>query len=268
MVLHAQESNYGRFMDLDLDGKQVVITGGSKGIGLGCAVALAREGCEVQLAARDPVTLDQAESRIRDSVQGANVVKHSVDLAKTRDQIALVNLVGDVDIWINNAGAIPAGDITTIDEKTWRTAWDLKVFGYINLCREIYPTMTKRGHGVIINVIGAAAVRPQPSYIAGAVGNSGLVGLTTALGSRSLNYGVRVVAVNPGLIVTDRMEDILRREAIDQLNDEERWAELIPDDPAPGSVEQCADVITFLASSRASHISGTTLTIDGGASAR
>ncbi len=79
---------------------------------------------------------------------------------------------------------------------------------------------------------------------------------------------VRVVAVNPGLIVTDRMEDILRREALDEFNDEERWAELIPDDPAPGSVTQCADVITFLASSRASHISGTTLTVDGGASAR
>jgi NAD(P)-dependent dehydrogenase (short-subunit alcohol dehydrogenase family) len=77
-----------------------------------------------------------------------------------------------------------------------------------------------------------------------------------------------VVAVNPGLIVTDRMGDILRREAIDQFDDEGRWEELIPDDPAPGSVEQCADVITFLASPRASHVSGTTLTIDGGASAR
>lgn len=255
-------------MDLDLDGKKVVITGGSKGIGLGCAVALAREGCRVHLAARDQATLDQAESQIREIVEGVTVNSHAVDLSKTEDQLALVAAVGDADIWINNAGAIPAGDISTIDENTWRAAWDLKVFGYINLCREIYPTMVERGHGVIINVIGAAAVRPQPSYIAGAVGNSGLVGLTTALGSRSLSDGVRVLAVNPGLIVTDRMEDILRREAIDALNDEERWAELIPDDPAPGSVEQCADVITFLASPRASHISGTTLTVDGGASAR
>lgn len=128
--------------------------------------------------------------------------------------------------------------------------------------------MEARGSGVILNVIGAAAVRPQPSYIAGAVGNSGLVGLTAALGSRSVQKGVRVLAVNPGLIVTDRMGDILRREAIDQLGDEDRWEELIPDDPAPGTVEQCADVIAFLASPRASHISGTTLTVDGGASAR
>ena len=94
------------------------------------------------------------------------------------------------------------------------------------------------------------------------------MGLTAALGSRSVQKGVRVLAVNPGLIVTDRMGDILRREAIDQLGDEDRWEELIPDDPAPGTVEQCADVIAFLASPRASHISGTTLTVDGGASAR
>tara|TARA_B100002049_G_scaffold36824_2_gene24223 strand:- start:12240 stop:12788 length:549 start_codon:yes stop_codon:yes gene_type:complete len=182
--------------------------------------------------------------------------------------MALVDAVGDVDIWINNAGAIPAGDIATVDERRWREAWDLKVFGYINLCREVYAVMEAKGSGVIINVIGAAAIRPQPSYIAGAVGNSGLVGLTTALGSRSLQKGVRVLGINPGLIITDRMEDILRREAVDQLGDGDRWEELIPVDPAPGTVEQCADVITFLASPRASHISGTTLTLDAGASAR
>ena len=241
-MLRARHPNYGQLMDLGLGGKRVVITGGSKGIGLGCAIALAREGCHIQIAARSQETLIGAESAIREAAEGVTVISHAV--------------------------AIPAGDISTIDEHTWRAAWDLKVFGYINLCREVYPTMVKRGRGVIINVIGAAAVRPQPTYVAGAVGNSGLVGLTAALGSRSLSHGVRVVAVNPGLIVTDRMGDILRREAIDQFDDEERWEELIPDDPAPGSVEQCADVITFLASPRASHVSGTTLTIDGGASAR
>ena len=251
----------------------VVITGGSKGIGKGMALEFLKRGHSVAICSRGQKDIDATIDELNEhTANGQIICGTSCDVADYAQVQNLWDFANDkmasVDIWINNAGAIPAGDITTIDEKTWRTAWDLKVFGYINLCREIYPTMTKRGHGVIINVIGAAAVRPQPSYIAGAVGNSGLVGLTTALGSRSLNYGVRVVAVNPGLIVTDRMEDILRREAIDQLNDEERWAELIPDDPAPGSVEQCADVITFLASSRASHISGTTLTIDGGASAR
>ena len=255
-------------MDLGLTGKRAVITGGSKGIGLGCAIGLAREGCHVQLAARNDETLLQARASVLEAATNVEVVTHSVDLSVSEDQMALVGAVGDVDIWINNAGAIPAGDIATVDERRWREAWDLKVFGYINLCREVYAVMEAKGSGVIINVIGAAAIRPQPSYIAGAVGNSGLVGLTTALGSRSLQKGVRVLGINPGLIITDRMEDILRREAVDQLGDGDRWEELIPVDPAPGTVEQCADVITFLASPRASHISGTTLTLDAGASAR
>ena len=255
-------------MDLRLTGKRAVITGGSKGIGLGCAIGLAREGCHVQLAARNDETLLQARASVLEAATNVEVVTHSVDLSVSEDQMALVGAVGDVDIWINNAGAIPAGDIATVDERRWREAWDLKVFGYINLCREVYAVMEAKGSGVIINVIGAAAIRPQPSYIAGAVGNSGLVGLTTALGSRSLQKGVRVLGINPGLIITDRMEDILRREAVDQLGNGDRWEELIPVDPAPGTVEQCADVITFLASPRASHISGTTLTLDAGASAR
>ncbi len=255
-------------MDLDLVGKKVMVTGGSKGIGLGCAVALAREGCDLHLASRDQENLDLAKSTVLEANPEATVTVHRLDLSISEEQLALVEAAGDIDIWINNAGAIPAGDMATIDEQTWRSAWDLKVFGYINLCRRVYPLMVERGHGVILNVIGAAAVRPQPTYIAGAVGNSGLVGLTTALGSRSLSHGVRVLAVNPGLIITDRMGDILRQEADDQFGDANRWEELIPEDPAPGTVEQCADVITFLVSPRASHISGTTLTVDGGASAR
>ena len=177
-MLRARHPNYGQLMDLGLVGKRVVITGGSKGIGLGCAIALAREGCHIQIAARNQETLIGAESAIRESAEGVTVISHAVDLSTTQDQIALVEAAGEVDIWINNAGAIPAGDISTIDERTWRAAWDLKVFGYINLCREVYPTMVKRGGGVIINVIGAAAVRPQPTYVAGAVGNSGLVAVS------------------------------------------------------------------------------------------
>ena len=255
-------------MDLGLNGKRVVITGGSKGIGLGCAVSLAIEGCSLHLAARGQRALNEAKELIEKTVQNAKVTTHVCDLAKSQEQSALVDAVGEIDIWINNAGAIPAGDIWTVDEATWRNAWDLKVFGYINLCREVYAGMVDRGDGVILNIIGAAAVRPQPTYIAGAAGNSGLVGLTAALGSRSLDHNVRVLAINPGLIVTDRMGDILRQESLDKFGTEGRWEELIPTDPPPGSVEQCANVVTFFVSPRASHISGTTLTVDGGASAR
>jgi NAD(P)-dependent dehydrogenase (short-subunit alcohol dehydrogenase family) len=260
--------SYGPEMDLGLTGQRALITGASKGIGLGCAIELAREGCDVQLVARTAATLENARAAVEAAVPGASVSIHALDLSNSSEQQTLVAAAGDVDIWINNAGAIPAGDITTIGEDRWREAWELKVFGYINLCRMVFPAMTKRGSGVIMNVIGAAAVRPQPTYIAGAVGNSGLVGLTKALGSRSLQSGVRVLGVNPGLIVTDRMADILKRQAIDDLGDEARWEELIPTDPAPGSVEQVADVVTFLVSPRASHVSGTMVNLDGGVSSR
>jgi 3-oxoacyl-[acyl-carrier protein] reductase len=255
-------------MELDLAGKTAVVTGASKGIGLGCAVALAREGCDVHIVARSADVLTDAASLIGREAPGRSVSTHALDLSQSDDQADLVAATGIPDIWVNNAGAIPGGDITTIDEQTWRDAWDLKVFGYINLCRHVFPAMCERGSGVILNVIGAAADRPQPGYIAGAVGNSGLVGLSKALGSRSLPHGVRVLAVNPGLIVTDRMSDLLRRTATDELGDPDRWEELIPTDPAPGTVEQVADVVTFLVSPRASHVSGVVLTVDGGASAR
>ncbi|WP_419922068.1 short-chain dehydrogenase/reductase [Candidatus Poriferisodalis sp.] len=264
-------------MDLGLAGKRAVITGASKGIGLGCAVALAREGCHVALAARSADVLATAAEEVQAAAPKASVTTHAVDLSTTQGRRALLAETGCdgeaavgglVDIWVNNAGAIPGGDIVTVDDTRWRDAWDLKVFGYIELCRAVLPQMSARGSGVIVNVIGAASLRPQPSYIAGAVGNSGLVAMTAALGSRSLREGVRVVAVNPGLIITDRMGDLLRRQAVDEWGDESRWEELIPVDPAPGTVEQVADVVAFLASDRAGHVSGTSITIDGGATAR
>ena len=262
-------------MDLGLTGRRAVITGASKGIGLGCAVALAREGCDVALAARSADVLARAADDVREAAPGVTVTTHAVDLSTDDGRRTLLAKTGCdgagaglADIWVNNAGAIPAGDIVTVDDATWRDAWDLKVFGYIDLCRAVLPLMTARGSGVIVNVIGVASVRPQPTYIAGGVGNSGLVAMTAALGSQSLRDGVRVVGVNPGLIITDRMGDLLRRRAIDELSDESRWEELIPADPAPGTVEQVADVVAFLASDRASHVSGTSITIDGGASAR
>ncbi len=262
-------------MDLGLTGRRAVITGASKGIGLGCAVALAREGCDVALAARSADVLARAAEEVREAAPEAAVTTHAVDLSTADGRRTLLAETGCdgggaglVDIWVNNAGAIPAGDIVTVDDATWRDAWDLKVFGYIDLCRAVLPRMTARGSGVIVNVIGVASLRPQPNYIAGGVGNSGLVAMTAALGSRSLREGVRVLAVNPGLIITDRMGDMLRRQAIDELGDESRWEELIPADPAPGTVEHVADVVAFLASDRASHVSGTSITIDGGASSR
>ncbi|MEM8923223.1 MAG: short-chain dehydrogenase/reductase [Actinomycetota bacterium] len=251
-------------MDLGLSGRKALVTGASRGIGLACARALAAEGCDLALAARDVRRLKDAVKGIRTDYR-VGVTSHATDLSVDHRRRALIDVVGEVDILVNNAGAIPSGDLAAIDDDAWREAWELKVFGYIDLTRMMLPEMVARGGGVIINVIGAAAIRPSPGYITGASGNAALVGFTRALGQQSVADGVRVVAVNPGLILTDRMEDMLRAAAEERFGNPERWDDLVPTDPEPGTPEQVADVVAFLASDRASHISATAITVDGGA---
>ena len=251
-------------MDLGLAGKRALVTGASRGIGLACARALAAEGCDVALAGRDVRLLKTAVKGIRADYR-VGVTSHATDLSIPNRQQALADVVGEVDILVNNAGAIPSGDLATVDDETWRKAWELKVFGYINLTRIFLPEMEAQGSGVIVNVVGAASYRPSPGYISGATGNSALVGFTRALGQQTPAKGIRVVAVNPGLILTDRMETLLRQQADVQFGNPERWDDLVPTDPPPGTPEQVADVVAFLASDRASHISGTAINVDGGA---
>jgi NAD(P)-dependent dehydrogenase (short-subunit alcohol dehydrogenase family) len=254
-------------MELGLSGRRVLITGASKGIGRACAQVFAAEGCALDLVSRTAADLDALADDLREK-PGVTVTTHALDLSRPENQVALTGALTEVDIVVNNAGAIPGGDLTLVDDDTWRAAWDLKVFGYINLCRLLLPRMEEQRRGVIVNVIGGAGLRPQPAYIAGGAGNAALMALTQALGSRSLRHNVRVVAVNPGLIVTDRLTTLLRTQAEARFGDPDRWPDLVPDDPPPGQPEQVADVVAFLASDRASHVSGTTLPVDGGSSSR
>jgi hypothetical protein len=255
-------------MDLHLTGKKALVTGGSKGIGLACARTLADEGCGmIHLAARSESDLEKAKQDI-ESRSSATVKIHPLDLSLGENVLALAGLCADIDILVNNAGAIPNGDLLSIDEGTWRKAWDLKVFGYINLCRAVYPNMKARGKGVIVNIIGAAGEKPNFFYIAGGAGNASLMAFTKGLGSRSLKDGIRVVAINPGLITTQRLESQMRRNAQTRLGDPERWRELLPDDPPPGEPADIANMAAFLASDLAKNINATVITIDGGSSKR
>src|SRR3954464_6995758 len=164
-------------MDLGLKGKSVLVTGGSKGIGLACAKAFATEGCSVHLAARDKDRLAQAARGL-----GSEVKTHPVDL---RDGAALRRLPEEcagVDILINNAGDIPGGTIESLDEAKWRHAWELKVFGFINLTRELFPRMKARKSGVIVNVIGMAGESHPFEYVCGAAANAGPAPFTQAVG--------------------------------------------------------------------------------------
>jgi NAD(P)-dependent dehydrogenase (short-subunit alcohol dehydrogenase family) len=256
-------------VDLGLKGRTAVITGASKGIGLGVARGFAAEGCDVHLVARSEAALSTAAHRIREEY-GVQASAHALDLSRGESIATLLAVTDTPDILVNNAGAIPGGDLQAVDEARWRAAWDLKVFGYINLSRAYYAAMQRRGRGVIINVTGLAGDRLDSGYIAGSTGNAGLNAFTRTLGSYSLEHGIRVVGVSPGAVETDRLVTLMRARAADRLGDAERWRELVEGLPLgrPASVEEVANVVVFAASDRASYLTGTVITVDGGHNAR
>ncbi len=245
-------------MDLGLSGKSVLITGGSKGIGLACAKAFAGEGCRVHLAARDQERLEKSKKEIKGEVS-----VHSVDL---RDAAALKGLAAacaDVDILVNNAGDIPGGTLESVDEQKWRHAWELKVFAYVNLTREMFARMKARKSGVIVNVIGIAGENPSYEYICGSTANAGLAAFTKALGKGSYEHGVRVLGVHPPSTRTDRILQVMKAAAKAKLGDENRYHELVAAGVFGGMIEpeQVGDTVAFLASARAGKLSGVVLNL-------
>jgi hypothetical protein len=252
-------------MDLNLTGKTVLITGGSKGLGLATALRFASEGCDLHLAARSEETLAAAA----DSIRGAYPVKVdtlAIDLAQPGFATRVVDACGEVDILVNNAGDVPSGSIETVDEARWRAGWDSKVFNYINLSREYFARMKARRAGVIVNVIGISGDLLDASYIAGSVGNAAMTAFTKALGSTSHKFGVRVVGVSPGPCATERNEKLGRAKALERYGDAERWREAQATLPfgRPATPDEIAAAVVFLASPLSAYTTGAVLTIDGG----
>jgi 3-oxoacyl-[acyl-carrier protein] reductase len=240
-------------MNLELKGKSVLVTGGSKGIGLACAKSFAAEGCRVHLAARNRERLEEARRAL-----GGEAKTHAVDLRDGAALRALAAECGEVDILINNAGDIPGGTLESLDEATWRHAWELKVFAYIGLSRELFSRMRKRGGGVIVNVIGMAAEQPSFEYICGASANAGLAAFTKALGKNARETGVRVLGVHPPATRTDRIIALMKATAKAKFGDESRYAEMMGHVIEP---DQVADTVVFLASARAGQLSGVVLNL-------
>jgi 3-oxoacyl-[acyl-carrier protein] reductase len=256
-------------MDLGLAGKTAIITGASKGIGKAVAEALAEEGCNLHLVARTEADL----AALRDDLNarfGAQVAIHPLDLADPAAVQTLADAAPDADILINNAGAIPGGDLAKLSDDDIKEGWQLKVFGTVGLIRHFYPRMCARGDGVIVNVIGMAGERGRGAYIAGTMGNAALMHLTRTLGAESMDHGVRVVGVNPGPTQTERFQLLARANAERQFGDAERWQETMKGLPGGrgGTPEELAAVTAFMASPKASWVSGTVIMVDGGQHSR
>jgi NAD(P)-dependent dehydrogenase (short-subunit alcohol dehydrogenase family) len=252
-------------MDLNLAGKRALITGGSKGIGRASAELLAEEGCDIVIVARDPAALEAAAERIRAKRQ-VRVEAIAADLSRRDEVVRVAQSVGAPDILVNNAGAIPPGTLADVDADRWRQAWDLKVFGFIDLTRAIYAAMKARGGGVVVNVIGAAGEKFPTEYVAGAAGNAALMAFTRALGRGAPADGMRVVGINPGPVETERMVMLQRDRAQRVHGDPERWRDFLKTMPfgRAAAPEEIANAVAFLASPRSGYTSGTILTIDGG----
>jgi NAD(P)-dependent dehydrogenase (short-subunit alcohol dehydrogenase family) len=257
-------------MDLHLSGKRILITGASKGIGYAVAEAFAQEGCHLRLVARSESALEIAANNLH-VAYGIDVQIQPLDLAHRDSAEKFQSLCEGIDVLVNNAGSIPSGTLLDINEARWRDAWDLKVFGYINLSRACFGAMKDSAKGgVIVNVIGTTAERLDSNYIAGSSANASLVAFTRALGSTSDAAGVRVLGVSPGPVESDRLEMLVKRRSVTRFGDESRWREILLNMPFGRHAKpaEIAASVVFLASSRSSYTSGAVLTIDGGLAAR
>ncbi len=256
-------------MDMDIAGKRVLVTGASKGIGLACATAFAAEGCDVILASRDGAALATAAAGIK-ARYNVNVAIHAGDLGDPAAREALHKAFPDIDVLVNNAGAIPGGTVHDINLARWIDAWNLKVFGYIHLTQLYLPGLEAKKSGVIVNIIGMAGRAPRADYICGAAGNAALIAFTGALGGRSTDNGVRVVGIAPGATMTDRIVTLSKTRAKAKFGDENRWEEMMSGLSLgrAGKSEEIADLAVFCASPRGGYLSGSTLDVDAGAQFR
>jgi 3-oxoacyl-[acyl-carrier protein] reductase len=252
-------------MDLKLQGCSVLVTGSSKGIGLATAIAFAREGAVPLIVSRSADALESALAGIKQET-GVTAQAVTVDLAHADGIKSLMSRAGEIDILVNNAGAIPGGSLADVDDARWRQAWELKLFGYINLVREVLPQMEKRGRGVIANIIGMAGAAPRSEYVCGSTANAALMAFTQAVGATSPRRGVRVFGINPSPTRSDRMEGMLRAQAAKKFNDESRWMELTAGLPFGRLTEpkEIADLTVFSCSPLSAYLSGTVINVDGG----
>ena len=257
-------------MDTGIRGKIAMVSGASKGIGRAVAEKLAAEGARLSLCARSVDAL-QALARELEGKHGVEVLAVGGDLNRAEDiqgwTRATVERFGGVDILVNNAGAAQGGPFLSLPDEAWLDSWHLKLFGYIRVAREVFPHLVKRGGGRIVNVIGIAGVQPMENYMIGGAANAALLNFTKALADEGAPYGILVTGVNPGPIRTERWDGMIAKwGAAKGIAPADAERDILKSVPLrrPGTSDEVANVVVFLASELSTYVTGTTIPIDGG----
>ncbi|HZB89909.1 MAG TPA: SDR family NAD(P)-dependent oxidoreductase [Stellaceae bacterium] len=257
-------------MDLELAGKAAIVTGASRGIGRAIAVALAREGADVLAVARSEAQLEALAAEVH-RAGNRRVVPHVADLREPRGIDGAVAAAsrefGRLDILVNNAGTTKRGDVFALGEADWQEGFALKFFGYVRMTRAAWPRL-KASRGSVVNIIGIGGRTPGAEFAIGGSVNAGLLAFTKTMAEIGIKDGVRVNAINPGAIETDRLKPRLQRYAAEKGIALDAARRLLAQEMGVerfGRAEEIADAVLFVASPRAQYLQGALLDIDGGA---
>ena len=256
-------------MKLGLEGKVVLITGGSKGIGMACARAFASEGARVSIGSRSETNLEEARQSL--AKEGVEVVTVRADFSLPKDAEAAVKqtekLLGPTDVLVNSAGAARRFFWEKLDAEAWQHGMDAKYFPSVYAMDAVRPGMIERKRGSIVNIIGMGGKAAATMHLPGGAANAALMLVTAGWATALGKYGIRVNGINPGMTITERLHEALRLDAqklgITEQEALKRYEERIPLGRVAKS-EEVAAVTLFLASDQASYVTGTVIPMDGG----
>lgn len=257
-------------MDLGLRDKAAIVCAASKGLGWAVARSLAGEGARVAICSRSGPALEAAAARLRDDT-GALVVPIVADVSKAADVEALVERsaaeLGAIDVLVTNTGGPKSAPFTALSDDDWAEAIDSLLMSVVRLSRAVIPHMRARGGGRIINVTSISAKQPVEGLVLSNALRAGISGLARTIANELATDNILVNCVAPGYTATDRVGELAEaaalREGITAEAVQQRTVSRIPLQRL-ATPEEFADVVTFLASGRASYVTGTTIQVDGG----